>query len=115
MFRARFSIAAGDRENFDGKRFPIIRGQIVIGEQGVVRSNDRELGGNLSVPLKIDNRPGGPGFSGRFDKFVAVEILTSQGSEKVPVLNSSRIRAGSFDQNLPIVLFEFGAGKLSDL
>src|ERR1700736_6065285 len=89
ILRACFSVAAGNGENFDGKRFPVIRGQILIREQSVLRPNDRELGWNFSSPLKIDDRAGGPGFSGRFDKLVAVEIFTSQGDEKFPLLNGS--------------------------
>ena len=86
---ACLSIAAGDGENFDRKRSPIIGGQILIGEQSVLRANDRERGWNFSVPLKIDNRSGRPGLSGRFHEFVAVEIFTSQGNEKFTLLNSS--------------------------
>ena len=53
IFRARLSIAAGDGQDFDRKRFSIICGQILISEQGVIRPNDRELGWNFSVPLPL--------------------------------------------------------------
>ncbi len=42
IFRARFSIAPGDRQNAKRERFPIVRGEVLVGLQSVFDANDRD-------------------------------------------------------------------------
>ena len=86
IFRARLAIASGDRQDSNGKRFPVVRGNGLVSLQSVFDANDREVVWNLSLPAKIDNRARGAGFHSGFDEFVSIEIFPAQGDEQFAAL-----------------------------
>ena len=64
IFGARLAVAAGNREHFERKRFSIIRGEILIGPQRVVRAEQaRKCPGRFPFQLESTIAPAAPAFA----------------------------------------------------
>ncbi len=83
ILRARLAVASGDRQDFERKRFPVVRGQVLIGlPECLLTRITVNLSGTFPVQVTIDNRAGGAGFDGVFNEFVSIEIFAAQGDEQ---------------------------------
>ena len=89
IFRARFAIAPGDRQDTKRQRFPVVRGQVLVGLQSVFDANDRDALRSFPAPPKIDNHAGGAGFVGGCDEFVSIEIFAAQSDKQFASLQGA--------------------------
>src|SRR4029077_12659240 len=96
------AIAAGDCEDFQAERSPVIGCQRLVCLQRISRPEKNEIVRNIARPVAINQRACGASFCTGFDEIMTVKIIAAQCDEQFTPLNRAGIGVRFVDYDSPV-------------
>src|SRR5207244_13523243 len=93
----------------------VVRRELLVRLQSVLRLDQGEIIGNFSVPSGLNDCPSCATFCGGFNEIASIEIFTAQCDEQFAGLKRARISADLLNDNHTVYGRKTTAGKLRNL